>query len=317
MPDHSARALAVLRVIAGGGDFQEAVAGNLLRLGEERRAAFDRVLKLQNVPALNGKQDPATVAATLSGLVYASSLDPDGLLVNADSHLLSKHLFVPDKDKRASVFSPAALMPSPSGSHLVGGFANLAELGKGFAPAGRSSARSVGLASPAVEPGPASPAPEGSAQVHAELPPVESDFKVSGRLVEVPVTVTDSRGRYVDNLTRDEFTILDQRSAQSITAFEPQSKEVSVVLLLDTTGSMLFALPALKNAALRLIAELRPEDSATVYSFSDSVTELQPFTTDKAPPSEPCCGLRPVEIRRSSTPWRAWARISSGGPGRR
>jgi VWFA-related protein len=45
---------------------------------------------------------------------------------------------------------------------------------------------------------------------------------------------------------------------------------------------MQFALPALKNAALRLISELRPEDSVAVYNFSDSVTELQAFTTDKA-----------------------------------
>jgi Ca-activated chloride channel family protein len=119
-------------------------------------------------------------------------------------------------------------------------------------------------------------------QAPAQLPPVEADFKTTGRLVEVYATVTDSRGRYVDNLTRDGFSVMDQNSPQTITAFEPQSNEVSVVLLLDTTGSMLFALPALKNAALRLIAELRPEDSVAVYNFSESVTELQPFTTDKA-----------------------------------
>jgi Ca-activated chloride channel family protein len=45
---------------------------------------------------------------------------------------------------------------------------------------------------------------------------------------------------------------------------------------------MLLSLPALKNAALRLISELRPEDSVAVYNFSESVTELQPFTTDKS-----------------------------------
>jgi VWFA-related protein len=104
---------------------------------------------------------------------------------------------------------------------------------------------------------------------------------VTGRLVEVYATVTDGRGRYVDNLGRSDFALLDKQSPQPITSFEPQSNEVSCVLLLDTTGSMLYALPALKNAALRLIGELRPEDSVAVYSFSDSVTELQAFTTDK------------------------------------
>ncbi len=281
--DHSAKALAVLRDLAGGGDLHQAVANNLLRLDEERRAGFERILQLQNVPPLNDQKSAA--ATSLSGLVYAASLDPDGLLVNADSRLLSKHQFVSaekeQNPKHASIFSPAALISSrdSSGSYLTGGFVNLADLSKSFAPAGRSVARST--------PRPADTGLTSSGQgsaipVRTELPPLEADFKTTGRLVEVYATVTDGRGRYVDNLTGDDFKILDQSTPQKITAFEPQSNEVSVVLLLDTTGSMLFALPALKNAALRLISELRPEDSVAVYNFSESVTELQPFTTDKA-----------------------------------
>jgi VWFA-related protein len=40
-------------------------------------------------------------------------------------------------------------------------------------------------------------------------------------------------------------------------------------------------LPALKSAALRLLDDLRPEDSVAVYGFNNRVTELQPYTTDK------------------------------------
>jgi len=156
---------------------------------------------------------------------------------------------------------------------------NLGDLGKHFAPAGRSVSRSAPRNAGADS---LTAAAGGSGPVTAEPAPVEADFKVTGRLVEVYATVTDSRGRYVDNLSRSDFALVDQQSPQNITAFEPQSNEVSCVLLLDTTGSMLFALPALKNAALRLISELRTEDSVAVYNFSDSVTELQPFTTDKA-----------------------------------
>jgi len=277
-PDHSAKALAVLRGIAGPGDLREAVATNLLRLSEERRAAFERVLKLQNVPQIS--DDPQIIATALSGLIYAASLDPDGLLVNADPRFLSKHQFVaPEKDpKHPSIFSEVALVPAASGAYLTGGFVNLGDVGKRFAPAGRSVARSTPRA---TEAGSDSGSRGSSAPALAESP-VEADFKVTGRLVEVYATVTDSRGRYMDHLTGKDFTILDQQSPQTITAFEPQSNEVSCVLLLDTTGSMQFALPALKNAALRLIAELRPEDSVAVYNFSDKVTELQPFTTDKA-----------------------------------
>lgn len=282
--DHGAKALAILRDVAGSGDLHEAVATRLLRLGEDRRAAFERVLLLQNVPRIKEtageKQDPTDATTALSGLVYAASLDPDGLLVNADPTFLRKHQFTAT---RPAVFLPTALNPSPTGAYLTGGLVNLADLGKRFAPAGRSVARS-----PKPAPSPADsgsiPASRGdSERAFAELAPVvEADFKVSGRLVEVPATVTDSRGRYVDDLTQNDFTILDPQTPQKILAFEPQSNQVSCVLLLDTTGSMQLALPALKNAALRLIAELRPEDSVAVYNFSDSVTELQPLTTDKA-----------------------------------
>ena len=46
-PDHAAKALAVLREIAGSGDLREAVAARLLRLDADRRANFERVLQLQ------------------------------------------------------------------------------------------------------------------------------------------------------------------------------------------------------------------------------------------------------------------------------
>ncbi len=271
--DHPAKALAMLREISGG-DTHDAVARNLLRLDVEHRTAFERVLKLQGIPPAD--DNPANAATVLSGLVYAASLDPDGLLVNADPGFVRKHQFAP---QRLALFSPVALVPSASGAYLTGGLGNLADLGQHFAPAGRGVSRSASRNAGSDSLTAAAP---GSGSASAEPAPVEADFKVTGRLVEVYATVTDGRGRYVDNLGRSDFALVDQQSPQNITAFEPQSNEVSCVLLLDTTGSMLFALPALKNAALRLISELRAEDSVAVYNFSESVTELQPFTTDKA-----------------------------------
>jgi VWFA-related protein len=92
----------------------------------------------------------------------------------------------------------------------------------------------------------------------------------------------DGRGRYVDNLPADQFTILDHGQPQKVVGFESQFSEISCTLLLDTTGSMRDALPALKNAALKMISDLRPEDSVAVYSFNKTVTQLQPFTHDMA-----------------------------------
>jgi VWFA-related protein len=113
------------------------------------------------------------------------------------------------------------------------------------------------------------------------LPRTESVFRADARLVEVYATVTDAHGRYVDNLPREHFAVLEEDTPQRVTAFESQSAGVSVALLLDTTGSMERALPALKNAAMKLIADLRGLDAVAVYSFAENVNLLQPFTNDK------------------------------------
>jgi VWFA-related protein len=100
--------------------------------------------------------------------------------------------------------------------------------------------------------------------------------------VEVYATVTDNRGRYVDNLSAGQFAIQEEGHSKQVLAFENHTAAVSVALVFDTTGSMVSALPPLKNAAMQLVEHLRATDSVAVYSFNDSVTELQSFTSDKA-----------------------------------
>ncbi len=283
--DHSARALEALREIAGGGpDVNEAVPAGLLRLSGARRSAYDRVLELQNVPRLDAAssaKDPANTATALSGFVYAASLDPDALLITEDSHVLSRHqFFAAENPAKRAVFSPAALMGrnQAPGSYIRGGFTNFDQIAHGLARAGgtveRSGAQSVSVSRPD------SAAAVSTAATSAPEAAAEAVFRADGRLVEVWATVTDSRGRYMDNLSADQFTILERQQMQPVVAFESRVTPVSVALLLDTTGSMQAALPALKNAAIKLMSDLRAGDSVAVYSFNSSVTELQPFTTD-------------------------------------
>lgn len=112
-------------------------------------------------------------------------------------------------------------------------------------------------------------------------PPNDPVFKADGRIVEVYTTVTDSRGRYVDDLDAGQFSVLEQGNSKPVLAFENHNAPVSVALLFDTTGSMANTLPLLKAAALQLVDDLRPADSVAVYTFNESVNENQPLTTDK------------------------------------
>ena len=109
-----------------------------------------------------------------------------------------------------------------------------------------------------------------------------SVYKVKVRLVEVYATVFDHKGRHVPDLTSERFEVRDNGVPQSIQAFETSTSELSCAILLDATGSMEEALPVVKNALLKLIDGLRPDDWIAVYSFNTSLSVRQDFARDKA-----------------------------------
>jgi len=107
-------------------------------------------------------------------------------------------------------------------------------------------------------------------------------LRVTTRLVEVPVTVLDSRGHYVDGLERGDFQIIENGRPQNIKYFENNAGFISCAILLDTTGSMEKALPRLMNSVIRFIDALGPDDSVAIYSFSEALVQEQKLTKDKA-----------------------------------
>ena len=277
----AANALAVLRAIAGGsGSLDEAVASRLLGLDGERRAAFETVRALQTVPALDAraKASGENVLYAMTGQVYAAYLAPDGLLVSEDPLLVRKHKFLELQlqTKYLPPFPATELRLSIVGgaSYVLGGFGKFGELAKALVPGGTYK---VEDARQTVAGGAAGP----GAVNQPDESPWGATFRADARLVEVYATVTDKRGGYVDDLSRNLFQVFEEGRAQPLTAFEPNTSSLTCALLLDTTGSMQAALPALKNAALKLIGELRGMDAVAVYTFRETLTQLQPFTTDK------------------------------------
>jgi Ca-activated chloride channel family protein len=106
-------------------------------------------------------------------------------------------------------------------------------------------------------------------------------FRSDVRLIEVYVTVLDSKGKYVSGLTEDRFEIFDDGAPCPIFSFEPVANGLSCAILLDRTGSMLAAMSAMKNALLRFIDAFRENDQFAIYSFNTSLRTIQGFTRDK------------------------------------
>jgi VWFA-related protein len=109
----------------------------------------------------------------------------------------------------------------------------------------------------------------------------QADFTTEVRLVEIHATVLEAGKRYVPGLGRDAFEVLDEGAPQAITVFEADSAKLACAIVLDTTGSMQRALPAIKNAIAQFIDEFRELDEVSVYAFSSSLTRLQELTGDK------------------------------------
>jgi Ca-activated chloride channel family protein len=105
--------------------------------------------------------------------------------------------------------------------------------------------------------------------------PTDAQIRVSTQTVPLYVTVTDSAKRLVPDLERDDFEVYDNGKLQALTSFDNQVTPISVVVMLDTSGSMTLALDLVKQAAEEFLIRLLPEDKAKVGAFNDKL-EVKP-----------------------------------------
>jgi Ca-activated chloride channel family protein len=96
-------------------------------------------------------------------------------------------------------------------------------------------------------------------------------IKVTTESVPVYVTVTDNYKRLVPDLIQDDFEILDNGKPQTVNIFENKPTPITVVVMIDTSGSMTTALDLVKDGAEQFLLRLLPEDRAQVGEFSDKI----------------------------------------------
>ena len=74
-------------------------------------------------------------------------------------------------------------------------------------------------------------------------------IKVTTQTVPLYVTVTDAEKRLVPDLTKEDFEVYDNAKLQTLTNFDNQPTPITVVVMLDTSGSMTLALDLVKDGA--------------------------------------------------------------------
>ncbi len=105
-------------------------------------------------------------------------------------------------------------------------------------------------------------------------------IKVDTRLVSVPVVVSDRNGRYISNLTRDDFTIFQDGVQQQIDFCATTDEPLTVALLIDTSQSTRSVLGDIKDSAKSLVKLLSPNDRAMIVAFDYTTHVLSTLTND-------------------------------------
>ena len=120
----------------------------------------------------------------------------------------------------------------------------------------------------------------GSIELTAQQSPVAA-FTSSVDLVRVTAVVRDRKGRFVGDLTKRDFEILDGGVRRPISDFRPDLSGVSVALLFDVSGSMEGMMGQARESANHLLSWLESgRDEGAVFTFDTRLDEIAAFTTD-------------------------------------
>ncbi|HUL75573.1 MAG TPA: VWA domain-containing protein [Vicinamibacterales bacterium] len=109
----------------------------------------------------------------------------------------------------------------------------------------------------------------------------EPQFRAGTHTVSIYATVLDSTDRLVTDLARDDFEVLDNGKPQDLTVFASDIQPITIVIMLDRSGSMTRNFGLVRDAAEEFVGDLLPQDKVRLGNFSERI-EIDPptFTSD-------------------------------------
>ncbi len=117
-----------------------------------------------------------------------------------------------------------------------------------------------------------------AALVAEQQPPT---FKAGTQVVSLFVTVADLQKRLVPGLAKEDFDVFDNDKPQPLVYFDNSVQPITVVVMLDTSGSMTGTIALLRQAAEQFLIRLLPEDKGRVGAFNDKIQFSSRFTNDR------------------------------------
>lgn len=134
-------------------------------------------------------------------------------------------------------------------------------------------------------PAPSPPAENSETQIERESnETVEIDgeiIKVETEIVNIPVKISDRKGRFVSGLTKENFKVFEDGVEQEIAYFSNEQQPFTVALILDMSYSSTFKIAEIQSAATAFVNQLRPDDKVLIVAFDREVRVLCNATSDK------------------------------------
>jgi Ca-activated chloride channel family protein len=123
--------------------------------------------------------------------------------------------------------------------------------------------------------------PPSTGQVEQDEPAFR--FRSGVELINVAATVSDSSGRFVSGLRKEDFLVYEDGELQNVTHFSADRVPVSLGIVVDTSGSMAGEKIRAARAAIERFVNtlLGPDDEVFLMYFTDETTLLQGWTTDR------------------------------------
>ena len=97
-------------------------------------------------------------------------------------------------------------------------------------------------------------------------------------LVVVNLIVTGENGQYAHGLSKAEFRVLEDDTAQPIDSLLSEESPFAAAILIDTSGSMDFKFGLVRAAAASFVDHIRDNDQVAVYGFNDKIRLFQDFS---------------------------------------
>ncbi len=142
-------------------------------------------------------------------------------------------------------------------------------------------------------------------------------IRVDTELVDLNVSVF-RRGDVqaaVGELSKQDFTVMENGALEEISFFASASTPFDLVLLLDLSGSTADKLNLIRKSAARFVEAARPADRIGVVTFTDTATVVSPPTLDRQQLIE---RIRKIEKPRGGTNfWDALSFVLKTGLGSR